>query len=102
MVLKRTSDIPAATLEAMIEATLEPMLRRQRTSRYCDLFAERAALLRWIGREELVRPSWVWRIARGQMREGGWYFDRPPLRSTAAQHPTALSLAVLLAWRARQ
>lgn len=97
--LRRFSTITKQRLDAIIDSTIPIILNAQKYSRVSDIYSERVAMLQWLGLHQSVRPAWIMRIARGQMRDGGWYWERPPMRTSSYQHPTCLAVAALLQYR---
>ena len=97
--LKRFGNMAHERLDAIIDQTIPVIIRAQKHSRVSDIFSERVAMLQWLGLHDCVRPAWIMRIARGQMRDGGWYWERPPFRTSSYQHPTCLAIAALLQYR---
>lgn len=98
-ILRMFSAIPSALLEREIERAVEPIVRAQARTRVGDLFAERTAFLLWQGYTRRVPAAWIARLVRGQLADGGWYWRRPPLAASSAQHPTCLAVAALLLYR---
>ncbi len=98
-VLRQFSGLQHALLDRVIAGTIPAILNAQRSARVGDLFSERVLVLQLAGRDELVRQAWICRIVAGQLADGGWYYRRPPLSSTSAQHPSALALAALIRYR---
>jgi glycosyltransferase involved in cell wall biosynthesis len=86
-------------LDREIERCVEPLVAAQAAARVGDLFSERTAFLLWQGYTDRVSPAWIARIVRGQLPDGGWYWRRPPLAASSAQHPTCLAVAALLLYR---
>lgn len=97
--LRHFSTISKQRLNAIIDSTIPTIVNAQKHSRVSDIYSERVAMLQWLGLHREVRPAWIMRIAKGQMRDGGWYWERPPMRTSSYQHPTCLAVAALLQYR---
>lgn len=97
--LKTFSHIDPALLDQTIQSTIPAITQAQRRGRIGDIYSERVAMLQWLGLHDLIDPAWIVRIIHGQMRDGGWYWTRPPFRTDSYQHPTCLALAALLQFR---
>lgn len=97
--LKRFSRMAPQRLNEIIDSTIPAIVNAQTSSRVSDIYSERVAILQWLGLHHLIRPAWIMRIAKGQRRDGGWYWECPPFRTSSYQHPTCLAVAALLQYR---
>ena len=83
-------------IDGMIAKEVMPVARANgRTSYAGDLFAERIFVLEWLGRHDLVRPSWLIRLLRAQRSDGGWKGRNIPPFGQSNQHTTSLAIAAL-------
>lgn len=97
--LKRYSSIDHQRLDQLIAATIPTIVSAQNSSRVSDIYSERVAMLQWLGLQHLIRPAWITRIVKGQLHDGGWYWERPPFSTSSYQHPTCLAVAAMLQYR---
>ena len=94
-----SSDAAVASLTQPVADTL---IAAQRCDRAGDLFAERIAVLQWLGRHASIDAAWILRLVKAQRPEGGWA-SGPSLRPTrSSQHTSALALVSLVQWTERQ
>lgn len=97
--LRQFSSIEPERLDALMQSTIGPILRKQQRSRISDILCEGTAFLQWQGHFNLVQPAWIIRIINGQMADGGWYWKRPPIFPASHQHPSCLAIAALMLYR---
>lgn len=98
----RSGAFPEADLRRLIEATVAPMARANRHSMLAgDQFAERALMLHWAGRGDLVTPGQMRMMLARQRPDGGWSAPGVPPVGHSNQHTSALALAMLAECRAR-
>ena len=69
-------------------------LLNEQQDKAIDAFVEAVALLGFVGRSDLVDPSWVTAIRDAQQPDGGW--KEEPDATTSSSHTTFLALWVLL------
>lgn len=96
ILLLNNGGAPVDDINAMINDTVEIMTYcNDHTARAEDIFAERSMVLQWIGRHDLVKPSWMMRMVRGQLPDGGWQARNMPPVGESNQHTVAVTLATL-------
>ena len=99
VILKHFSSIRHEKLDALIESTIRPIVKKQRRSRIADIYSERTAFLQWLGYQQYIETAWIYRIIASQMADGGWYWHRSIFKKESHQHPTGLALAALIQYR---
>jgi hypothetical protein len=102
LILLENGGAPAAEVHAMMQATI-PTIRRANdiTARAEDIFAERCMVLQWLDRHDLIRPSWIMRLVRNQLPDGGWQARNMPPIGQSNQHTAIVTLAALAEFRAQ-
>ncbi|MFC2968284.1 hypothetical protein ACFOES_09275 [Acidimangrovimonas pyrenivorans] len=94
---------PAEEVREMMAETV-PVIRRANeiTARAEDIFAERCMVLQWLERHDLIRPSWIIRLLRNQLPDGGWKARNMPPLGQSNQHTVIVTLAALAEFLAHQ
>jgi hypothetical protein len=95
-ILLENGGAPADEVRRMIEATVPTIVRANEiTARAEDIFAERCMVLQWMDLHELIRPSWIIRLVRNQLPDGGWQARNMPPIGESNEHTVAVTLAAL-------
>lgn len=94
---------PAKEVQEMMAETV-PIIRRANeiTARAEDIFAERCMVLQWLERHDLIRPSWILRLLRNQLPDGGWKARNMPPLGQSNQHTVIVTLAALAEFLAHE
>ncbi len=100
LALKAFSSMPAARIDAMIQATVPAMLRAQQVSRAGDIFAERIMILQWLNQHDQIQDAWIHRVLEAQNADGGWPGRVSLRRHVSNQHTASVALAALVQYRA--
>lgn len=99
ILLKKFSNIDPGLLDTTTGSTIPAILGAQRISRISDIYSERVVFLQWLQLHHLIEPAWIARIVFGQMKDDGWYWNRPPFSTSSYQHPTCLALGAMIQYR---
>jgi hypothetical protein len=100
LALKAFSSIPAARIDAMVQATVPAMIQTQKISRAGDIFAERIMILQWLGHHGSIERAWIQRVLDAQNADGGWPGRVSLRRHVSNQHTACVALAALVQYHA--
>jgi hypothetical protein len=96
LILLENGGAPAEEVRAMLAETVPIIVRANSiTARAEDIFAERCMVLQWLDLHHLVPPSWIMRMVRNQLPDGGWKARNMPPLGQSNQHTVAVTLAAL-------
>lgn len=96
IILLDNGGAPADEVHKMMAETVSIIVRANEiTARAEDIFAERCMVLQWLDLHQLIRPSWIIRLTRNQLADGGWRARNMPPIGQSNQHTTIVTLAAL-------
>jgi hypothetical protein len=102
LILLENGGAPADEVRAMMAATVDTIASANNiTARAEDIFAERCMVLQWMDLHHLIRPSWIMRLVRNQLTDGGWQARNMPPIGKSNQHTAIVTLAALAEFRAQ-
>lgn len=102
ILLLENGGAPADAVRAMMNDTVDTIVHANEiTARAEDIYAERAMVLQWLDRHDLIRPAWMMRLLENQRSDGGWQARNMPPIGESNQHTTIVTLATLAEFLAR-